>query len=116
MKIKIRDEGAVVIVTPDGSISQEEVPIFRVKLSELLEEGKINIVLDMGETQYMSSIGLAVMVDIKKRAIERNGDVKLAQTNYLVRNLLAMTNLLKKMEVYDTIEEAVQSFRSPRRG
>ncbi len=112
MKIRVIEEKNIAVVTVDGSISQECVPLFRVKLLELLMEGKCKLILDMQHTQYLSSMGLAVLVEVKKRATEVSGDLKLASMNYLVKNLLTMTNLIKKIEAFDSVEEAIAAYES----
>jgi len=110
MKIKIEEIGDVTVVYIDGNVLQENVPIFRVKLLELVEEKKKNIVLDMVASNYISSMCLATIVDVKKKLNEMSGDLKLARVNKLVRNLLETTCLIKKVETYDDIDSAVKSF------
>jgi anti-anti-sigma factor len=110
MKIRIDTFGDVTVVLIDGNVLQENVPIFRVKLLELVEEGKVNIVLDMVASNYISSMCLATIVDVKKKVNELSGDLKLARVNKLVRNLLETTSLIKKVETYDDVETAVKSF------
>lgn len=110
MKIRIESVGNVSVVFIDGNVLQENVPIFRVKLLELVEEGKVNIVLDMVASNYISSMCLATIVDVKKKLTELSGDLRLARVNNLVRNLLETTSLIKKIETFDDVDSAVQSF------
>jgi anti-anti-sigma factor len=110
MKIRVESVGDVTIVFIDGNVLQENVPIFRVKLLELVEEGKVNIVLDMVASNYISSMCLATIVDVKKKLNELSGDLKLARVNKLVRNLLETTSLIKKVATFDDVDAAVKSF------
>jgi anti-sigma B factor antagonist len=110
MKIRIETVGDVTVVFIDGNVLQENVPIFRVKLLELVEEGKVKVVLDMVASNYISSMCLATIVDVKKKVNELGGDLKLARVNKLVRNLLETTSLMKKVETYDEVDAAVKSF------
>jgi anti-sigma B factor antagonist len=111
MKLKIEDSGGVSVVTFDGSILQDNLILFRTRLNDLLENKKFNILLDMSRTQYISSVCLAVMVDLKEKTSSNGGDLKIACPNALIKNLLEITNLVKKIEVFDSIEEAVNSFK-----
>ena len=113
MKIRIEAVGNVSVVFIDGNVLQENVPIFRVKLLELVEEGMVNIVLDMVASNYISSMCLATIVDVKKKLNELSGDLKLARVNKLVRNLLETTSLIKKIETYEDVDAAVKSFAKP---
>ncbi len=110
MTVRIEERNAVSVVSVEGSISQENVPIFRLKLQELLEEGRTQIVLDMKEAQYVSSIGLAAIIDFKTKMAKTGGDIRLVNMNYLVKNLFEITNLLRKFKVFSDTDEAVGSF------
>lgn len=110
MKIRIETVGDVTVVFIDGNVLQENVPILRVKLLELIEEGKVKVVLDMVASNYISSMCLATIVDVKKKVNELGGDLKLARVNKLVRNLLETTSLIKKVETFEDVEAAVKSF------
>jgi anti-anti-sigma factor len=116
MKIKIEEKEGATVVFIDGNILQENVPIFRVKLLELLEANTTCIVLDMIACNYISSMCLAAIVDVKKKLIEKKGDIKMARVNKLVVNLLETTNLIKQIEVYNDIAAAVKSFKLKSRG
>ena len=111
MKIKIEEKEGVTVVFIDGNVLQENVPIFRVKLLELLEANKMCIVLDMIACNYISSMCLAAIVDVKKKVTEKNGNIKMARVNKLVINLLETTNLMKQIEVFDDVAAAVKSFK-----
>ncbi len=107
MKVALREEGAVTVVSVDSSILQENVPMLRSRLGELIEEGRFWIVIDMSEANYLSSMGVAVIVDAKKQAVEKGGDVNIACVNHLILNLLEITNVTRKIEVFGAIDEAV---------
>ena len=113
MKLTIHEEGCVVVVTINGNILQDNASLFQNRLSELLENNKNNIVLDMGGSNYISSMGLAVIVDAKVRLEKVHGDIKLARVNNLIKNLLETTRLIEKITLYPTTEEAVASFKIP---
>ena len=107
MKIKIQEKGEVAVVALEGNIMQEDVTMFRSRLDDLLHNGKNKIVLDMSGVSYLSSMCLAVIIDIRNRLVGRHGDLKLASANYLIKNLFEMTRLIRKIEIYDTVDDAV---------
>jgi anti-anti-sigma factor len=111
MKIKIEDKEGVSVVFIDGNVLQENVPIFRVKLLELIEANKVRIVLDMISCNYISSMCLATIVDVKRKVSEKGGAIKMARVNKLVANLLETTNLIKQIDVFDDIPSAMKSFK-----
>lgn len=107
MKISVDESGPVAVVSVEGNIMQEYVTLFRSRLSDLLERGKCRIVLNLAGLSYMSSMCLAAIVDIKTRSVKCGGDIVMACANDLVANLLAITNLNKKIALYATLEDAL---------
>jgi anti-anti-sigma factor len=110
MKIKMQEKGELTVVTLEGNIMQEDVTMFRSRLDDLAHNGKIKIILDMSSVSYLSSMCLAVIIDIRNKLAARHGDLKLASANYLVKNLFEMTRLIKKIEIYASVEEAAAAF------
>jgi len=112
MKMRIDARGDVSIVFIDGNILLEYVPVFKMNLLDLAKQGKVNIVLDMALTNYITSTCLAAIVEVKKKVIALGGDLKLSGVNQLVRNLLETTVLIRKIEIFDDVDSAVRSFAS----
>ncbi len=110
MKIKIRETGEVVEVAVEGNVLQENVNLFKNRIIDLIDSGKTKIVLNLVDTSYISSLCLAVIVNAKKKLVTKQGDIKIALVNQLVKNLLEITNLVKKVELYESVDDAVASF------
>lgn len=102
----------VTVVSLEGNIMQEDVAMFRSRLDDLMHNGKIKIVLDMNNVSYLSSMCLAVIIDSKNKLMSQQGDLKLASVNHLVRNLFEMTRLIKKIDIYESVENAAAAFSS----
>ncbi|MBN1307414.1 MAG: STAS domain-containing protein [Chitinispirillaceae bacterium] len=114
MNFRIQEHNGVVELATGGNILQESVEVLKERLYELIEDGKVRIVLNMAQSNYVSSLCLAVIVDVKNRLAQSKGDLKIANVNRLIRNLLEITNLVKKVELFDSVEEAVASFMTRR--
>lgn len=111
MKIKVKEQDSVVIFSVDSSILQEHVPVFRERLNDIIEEKKCWIVFDMSEANYISSIGISVILEVKKKANAIGGDVVFANVNRLIMNLFEVTELIKTLNVYDSVDEATESLK-----
>ena len=112
MNFKVIEHGNVVEVAIDGNILQENVDLLKGRFFDLIENGKVKIVLNMAQSNYVSSLCLAIIVDVKSRLAQSKGDLKITNVNRLVRNLLEITNLLKKIELFDNVADAVASFKT----
>jgi anti-anti-sigma factor len=110
MKLRVIEHGDIIEVIVEGNVLQENVGYFKTRILDLINDGNIKIILNMGSTDYISSLCLAVLIDAKGRLSVLKGDLKIAVVNRLVRNLMEITNLVRKIEIYDTIEDATKSF------
>jgi anti-anti-sigma factor len=111
MKIKNQEKGNVTVVSIEGNIMQEDVTIIRNRLDDLMHNGQVRVVLDMNGVSYLSSMCLALIIDMKTRLSAQKGDLKLAAVNQLVKNLFEMTRLIKKIEIYNSIDDACGAFK-----
>jgi anti-anti-sigma factor len=112
MKIKIQERNRVTVVLLDGNIMQEDVAVFRSRLDDLVQSGALKIILDLNGVNYLSSMCLAVIVETKNQLIAKNGDIKLAVANFLIKNLFELTHLSNKFDLYNSVEEAMLAFGS----
>ena len=113
MDIKIEAVGEISVVTANGSILQENVQVFKKALLDLVDQGKIKIVMDLSFSIYLSSLCLAAIVDIRMRVNKVGGDLKLAGITRLAQTVLESTNLTRKFETFSNVDAAVKSFGSP---
>lgn len=111
MMFTLHDHGGVVELSIEGNILQENVDGLKSRLIELIDQGKVDIVLNMAKSNYVSSLCLAVIVDVKNHLAKSGGDLKIANVNRLIRNLLEITNLIKKFELFESVDEAIVAFR-----
>ncbi|MFH0920151.1 MAG: STAS domain-containing protein [Fibrobacterota bacterium] len=100
----------VTVVYIPKEIMQEDVPELRTVLSGVLASGCKGVVLDMTSCPYITSTGLSAIFHEKKRFVEAGGDIKIASINALIQNLLDLTNLAKAIEIFNQVQEAVDSF------
>lgn len=111
MKIRMREheEGLVELVI-DGNIMQENVDILKNRLHDLIDNNRIQMILNLESTSYISSLCIAVIINVKNRLSALNGDIKIVVISKLIYDLFEITNLTKKLGIYKTSEEACMSF------
>ena len=83
----------------------------RERLDQSLDEGIVNFIINLSETVFLDSAGMAVLVSLLNRARRIEGDVKLTwpkdQTAHLILNLARFDRVF---EITDSVEVALQSF------
>jgi anti-anti-sigma factor len=111
MNYSVTRKDNVVVVTVRDVIHQDQIANFKSRLEELIEEGNVWIVLDLSTANYLSSMGVALIVEVKRRTALSGGDLKLACVNKLTQNLLDYTQVNRKIEVFETVDDAVDALK-----
>jgi anti-sigma B factor antagonist len=111
LKLTTRTVQDILVVNCDGRIVfGEESAELRDSVKALIAQSK-KIVLNLGGVSYIDSGGLGTLVALYTTAHNAGGAIKLSNLTQRVGDLLQVTKLLTIFEVYDTEEEAIQSFR-----
>jgi anti-sigma B factor antagonist len=112
LEIRIIEHDHVALLEVAGRIDSVSADEFGAALMGTLDSGQDCIVIDCSQLSYLSSAGLRELVSARKRAVEDsvNGDVRIAAPSEKVAHVLQMSGLDKVFEVFETQEEAVNSF------
>jgi len=100
----------VLILTLTGQITFGDADGIRRKVSELAAAGHLKIVLDLKDVFYIDSTGLGALVGGYATLQKRKGAVKLVNPNKRNLELLLVTQLHTVLEVFDQLDDAVNSF------
>ncbi|GAB4333476.1 MAG: hypothetical protein Kow0037_11680 [Calditrichia bacterium] len=81
-------------------------------LNSLLKQGRYNVIIDLGNVDYISSAGWGIFISEIKSIREHGGDLKLVRMIPDVYEIFELLEFHHILEVYDSIEEAVQRFET----
>ncbi len=111
MKIKTTEKyGAAVIELKGNVMGGDDTKDFNDLLHKLVEENKLNVIVDLSDVKFMNSSGLGMLIGGLTTMKKSNGSLKLARVGDKIESLLIITKLITIFESYDTVEEAVNSF------
>ncbi|HZY43109.1 MAG TPA: STAS domain-containing protein [Anaerolineae bacterium] len=110
MNIETRQLKHVTVVTVVGRVDSATAPELEKKLHDLIEGNASQLILDLKQTEYMSSAGLRVLVSSLKLAKKNNGDLRLAQISTRVQEVLDLAGLTPVFHIHPDLVEAVGSF------
>src|SRR5580700_1878100 len=100
----------VLILTLKGQITFDDADGIRQKISGLAAAGHLRIVLDLKNVFYIDSTGLGALVGGYATLQRKKGAVKLVNPNKRNLELLLVTQLHSVFEVFDQLDDAVNSF------
>jgi anti-sigma B factor antagonist len=112
LKVDVHTTEDITILECSGRIVfGDETATLREQVQGLLDAGKKQIVLDLGEISYIDSSGLGTLVALYTHARNAGGRIVLANLTQKVGDLLQVTKLLTVFDVYDSEEKAIQALR-----
>lgn len=80
------------------------------KLHELIDEGKTNIVADLGKVKFMNSSGLGMLIGGLTTMRKAGGDLRITNATDKIESLLVITKLITVFKHYKTLDEAIKSY------
>lgn len=116
MEISHRRLNRVDVLTINGRLTAAEAPQVQERINQLFNEGRYRILLDFAGLDYISSPGLRVLIEGRKRAREwkltdfDRGDVRIVNLPPRIREVFDLTGFTSLFHIYDDLVEAVGSF------
>ena len=112
MDIKTIDD--VVILTPKGLLlGGKETDELEARIKELDSAGNEKLLIDLGQTTFMSSMGMACLFLAHAKYIKRGARVKLCSVDRKIKALFTLVKLtlIYGDDLHDSEDEALASFR-----
>ncbi len=79
-------------------------------LNSLLKQNRYNIIIDLGNVDYISSAGWGIFISEIKSIREHNGDLKLVRMIPDVYEIFELLEFHHILDVYDATEDAIMKF------
>jgi anti-sigma B factor antagonist len=101
----------VIVMQLPEQLKRQEVGPFLDELQPLLESDRPRVVLDCSQVQHMDSAGVEMLLHCMQEAMKRDGDLKLAAISPEAAVILELMRVDRLFEIFNTPDEAVQSFQ-----
>ncbi len=112
LKATARESGGVTVIDLSGRITLGEgSALLRETLRDLLKKGQKNIVLNLGDVNYIDSSGIGELVSGFTSVKNQGGELKLLHLTKKVHDLLQITKLYTVFDVHSDEHAAVSSFQ-----
>lgn len=99
-----------------GVLDAHTAPELEKALSDLLESGKLRVVLDFKGVDYVSSAGFGVLLGAIHGFRLEGGDIKVASLSEPIRRIFNMLGFQRVLDVCATVEMALDKFEAPASG
>ena len=111
LTVEERYAGEVTVLVLTGQMLLDDGDLaFGKRINDLIDRGRVKIVLDLGGLTYIDSSGVGMIVFQQKALRQKGGDMKLLHLNRRSETLFGMLKLLIVFETFDDEAVAVRSF------
>lgn len=110
MKILEQKIGNVNIISLSGRLDAYSANDLETKLDSLIDADQVQLVVNLGQLEYMSSSGLRVLLAALKKVRKQQGDIKLACLKPYIKEVFDIAGFTQLFTIFDAEEAAVSSF------
>ena len=101
--------GVVELIGP--FLTEADITELRAAIAEFVNRRWRRLLIDFSETTYLNSTSVGVLIAAHTSYARREWQLKVCSMNKHIHAIFAITNLMKIFSVYDTREEAINSFQ-----
>jgi anti-sigma B factor antagonist len=107
LRTEVVDIAGWTVVSVFGEVDVATAPELKERLTGLVNDGRVKLVLDLSGVDFLDSTGLGMIVSALKRARTHNGDLRIVCTESRITRLFEITGLDKALTVWPTADAAV---------
>lgn len=112
MSLDVRTSGDVTILTPKGMLlGGKETDELQGKIKELADAGNRKLLINLGQTTFMNSVSLGVLIGGHTNYAKRGAQLKLCAVDKKIQSIFVVTKLSLVFETYEGEDEALKSFK-----
>ncbi len=93
------------VVSPEGSLDTNTYPILEKEVDMILDASPSWMVFDLGKLDYISSMGVRVIVKAKKFFKKNEGSVVLLNPQPQIRKVFEIVEALPSEQIFESVEE-----------
>jgi anti-sigma B factor antagonist len=109
-KVTRRDEGDLTIVYPHGFLDAHTAPEFESALQSAIDAGRVQIIVNCKDLDYISSAGLGVFMGCIESVRDLGGDIKISNLIPKVYHVFELLGFHQLYDLTETEEQAASKF------
>jgi len=108
IKVEIEEVDDKIVLHIDGRLDAPSTPILEKKLNALIDEGKLDLLLDFSKVEYLSSAGMRLLLSASKKIKSKNGKIVIFSIHDDVMDIIKLAGFDKILNICRTEQEALQ--------
>lgn len=109
--VKKREVENVSVINLKGYLDAHTAPDFEKALQDLVDQERVQIVVNLSELNYISSAGLGVFMGFIEEIRKKKGDIKIAEPSEKVYRVFDLLGFPVLYEIFPSESEAVAKYK-----
>lgn len=105
--IDVAERDGFAVITVVGSVDLATAPKMRDRISDVVGDGHLHLVVDLSETEFLDSTGLGALVGALKRLRLKDGEIRVVCTPGHIRRVFEITHLDRVFSLHESLDAAV---------
>jgi anti-anti-sigma factor len=110
VEISTKSQEDIFIIEISGRMDSISIKEIEEKLNNAIENNKGKIIIDLAAVDYISSMGLGVLLAALKKQKKSKGSIELVSLQPFVRDIFKITGFDRIFSISSSQEEAVRNF------
>lgn len=107
INVAAREEAGKSVLAVTGEVDVHTAPELDAALTQVVEAGKYQIVVDLSGVEFLDSTGLGVLVKALKRVREHDGALAVVATTDRISKVFRITGLDSAIGLHESLESAL---------
>jgi len=116
LKVTVEKKENGYIVYPVGALDTDTYRNFERIVTPLIDEAPERIAVDMSKVGYVSSMGIGILIKVKKLVEEKGGIFAMTNLQSQIKKVFDVVKALPGMSIFESIEEADEYFDKVQKG
>ncbi|MBP7747951.1 MAG: STAS domain-containing protein [Phycisphaerae bacterium] len=109
MKIQTQPHGNLTVLVAHGPLVADELDDLRRAVETALAAGNKRVVIDLADVPYLDSAGIELLLNLCGVHLATPQRPKLASLSETCLEALELTDVLPRIDVFDTVDNALRS-------
>ncbi len=110
MQISVKTTNEVKVLAFEGKLDTQTSPDAQQQLTRLIEEGENRFLVNFEKLDYISSVGLRVLLAASKQLKGIDGELRICSLNEVVREVFDISGFTTIFKVFGSESEALDGY------
>ena len=110
ISVEYSGNATIITFTDEKILEEKDIKSLQDSIVSVIEQcGRMNIIMDFCNVQFLSSAVLGLLIRASKKIYERDGELRLCNIHPKIHEVFKITRLTKIFDIYRDVEEAAKS-------